>query len=163
MYRKSRVFIPVVLIVLIIMIASCRYAAGVSAQDNIPVLVQKLSDDSLDVRREALDALVAIGKPAVSSLGSIFSGDKPSDVKKMAGEALVRIGPASVDVLISALRVEPVRSQYLVPMSSLLARIGTPAVKPLIAALRNPDPQIRAGAASSLGMIRDPVAVSTLR
>jgi len=47
--------------------------------------------------------------------------------------------------------------------SEALEKIGEPAVLPLIAALRNPDLQIRGLAADILGRIRDKRAVSPLK
>jgi HEAT repeat protein len=47
--------------------------------------------------------------------------------------------------------------------SSALAKIGLPAVKPLIASLQDPNPNVRIGACVALGDMNDPAIAPALQ
>lgn len=142
----------------------------------------------------AISALGEIGEPDavgpfLQAVRSNFVGI--DDVKKAVGNALRKIGPAALPVLVSSLgdknsQVQEIAinalgaikdSRAINPLiatlkdanaqverlaAMALVTIGTPAVEALIAALSDPDIHIRYWAASALGNIKDARAVSPL-
>lgn len=68
--------------------------------------------------------------------------------------------PTNVETLIIALRTEDRRAHTLVVDD--LVKVGTAAVEPLLLALEDANPNVRAGAARALGKIGDPRALDIL-
>ncbi|MCG2795595.1 MAG: HEAT repeat domain-containing protein [Actinomycetia bacterium] len=110
--------------------------------------------------KEARDALVRIGEPAVEPLVPLLR-DKESIVRDEAARALGEIGdPRAVEALIGALGDKDwhVRHTAL----KIFPKIGKSAVEPLIWALEDKDKMVRDLAAWALGKIGDPRAVEPL-
>jgi HEAT repeat protein len=80
--------------------------------------------------------------------------------RRDAMNALVQIGPSSVDPLLSELR-RLSRDVYQTAVE-VLVRIGSPAVEPLTVALQSKDPYVRKAAIQALGRIGDTQAVEPL-
>lgn len=120
-----------------------------------------LDDPDMGVRQQAAWALGEIGEPrAVEVL--IHALHVPDlQVRQIAGKALAQIGdPRAVEPLINALMDahSDVRSQA----AFALNKLGAPAVEPLIAALRHPNPAVRWSVARILGSIGDARALPEL-
>ncbi|MCD6215119.1 MAG: HEAT repeat domain-containing protein, partial [Candidatus Desulfofervidus sp.] len=139
-----------------------------------------------DVRKEAAEALVNIGEPAVEPLIQALK-DEYSDVREEAARALGRIGDKrAVEPLINALKDEDSdvrmeaaealdqmgwkpgyvteKAYYLVAKKEWdeAVKLGEPAVEPLINALKDEASSVRWGAAGALGEIGDERAVEPL-
>jgi len=100
-----------------------------------------------DVRKEAAEALVNIGEPAVEPLIQALK-DEYSDVREEAARALGRIGDKrAVEPLIQALK-DNIDVQRRAAWA--LRKIGEPAVEPLIQALKDEDWYVRWRAAWAL-------------
>jgi len=85
--------------------------------------------------------------------------DEDSDVREAAIQALGQFrDPRAAEPLVAALRNWP--STFSIGRS--LKQIGEPSVEPLIAALKDDNPAVRATAAKTLGNIEDPRAVEPL-
>ncbi|TAK34258.1 MAG: hypothetical protein EPO21_09935 [Chloroflexota bacterium] len=110
-----------------------------------------LRDNTPDVRDRAAEALVKIGSPAVEPLVAALR-DNDWDVRSRAAKALGMIGDhRAVEPLIAALR----HDRNVGAAAEALGKMGSPAVKPLIAALSDLDWNVRWGAAKALvGMFR---------
>ncbi|MER3501614.1 MAG: PBS lyase [Candidatus Fervidibacterota bacterium] len=80
--------------------------------------------------------------------------------RKIAIEALVKIGEPAVEPLIEALRDRDWEVRWAAAYA--LGKIGKPAVEPLIEALRDRDGKVRRAAADALGAIGDARAVEPL-
>lgn len=132
-----------------------------SKADEVDTLIQKLKDKESDVRSEAAMALGKIKDPrAVEPLIAALKDVNP-DVRRIAAEALGEINDArAVEPLIAALRGELGDVQKRAAGS--LAKIGAPAVKPLIATLKDKDPNVRKVVAHVLEEINDARAVKPL-
>ena len=146
-------------------------------------LIAALKDRYSDVRQAASEALGKIGAPAVEPL---IAALKDKDVRASATEALVKIGAPAVEPLIAALKdenknVRQAAAAMLVRLGWQPGRdeaagwywmvkgdwhncvaLGSPAVKPLIAALKDAGWSVREAAAKALGEIKDPRAVEPL-
>ena len=100
-----------------------------------------------DVRKEAAEALVNIGEPAVEPLIQALK-DEYSDVREEAARALGRIGDKrAVEPLIQALK-DNIDVQRRAAWA--LRKIGEPAVEPLIQALKDEYSDVRWRAAWAL-------------
>ena len=133
-------------------------------------LIQALKDEDRDVQTGAAEALRKIGEPAVEPLIKALK-DENSDVRGVAAECLGEIGDArAVEPFIQALKDEASvfvvkEDGALVPSGGSakgLSLIGEPAVEPLIQALNDKNPSLRAMAAAVLGVIGDARAVEPL-
>ncbi len=100
-------------------------------------LVERLDDDNEDVQGDAASAIVEIAK----------ANPKSPEVAKAVGSFIKRL--RDDDGHESAVQE--------------LAEIGSPAVGPLIDALRDKNPKVRKGAAAALGEIKDARAIPALR
>lgn len=133
-----------------------RAAALESHWQAFPQSVDKTADLNI-----LIDALCRVQRDAVEALGKINDPraleplidalkDTDSDVRGSAAEALGRIkDPRAIEPLVAALGKETdmfIRSGT----ARALAGIGAPVVEPLIAALKNPDPDTRRRAAEDL-------------
>jgi HEAT repeat protein len=151
--------------------------------------IDKLKDPNETVRAQAAEKLRKIGTPAVEPLIRALSYGDPT-VRAPAAAVLGEIkDPRVVDPLIAALKdnnryvrqsaawalgdvKDPRAVDSLIAalkdtndedvLCKALGKIGTPAVEPLIAALKDSDRSVRHAAAESLGEINDPRAVEPL-
>lgn len=98
-------------------------------------------------------------KSDVKGLTKALGYQKDAGVRKAAAEALGRVGDAAaIGPLITALGDPPVHETAV----DGLVRLHKYSVEPLIAALTDGSPEVRAGAASALGSIGDARAVAFL-
>ena len=118
-------------------------------------LAAALRDRDADVRRSAGWALEALGPPALEPLVDAFL-DEDADVSAVAAQVLERIG-WKLDT--RDLRTPSRREQA---KWDICARIGTEAVVPVAAALRDRAWPARARAAKTLGKIGDARALEPL-
>ena len=154
-------------------------------------LVSVLRDDDRAVRDAAIGALLAIGEPAVTTLGACLS-DPVLTVQELASSVLATIADARVLApLIAALKSpdwivrmhaakalgrikDPGAVAPLVPLlqdtvkavreetSTALAAIGEAALSSLLAALTHAEWLVRLHAVEALGKTRSPEAVDPL-
>jgi HEAT repeat protein len=137
---------------------------GAKAKAAVPALGASLKDDDEEVRRLAAEALGRIGpdaKEAVPALREALK-DKSETVRRQAAETLGRVGPdarAAVPDLIRLFADEtmfaanPETGEQRSVAVRAASRIGKDAVDPLLAALADDNPRVRAGAAEALGRI----------
>jgi HEAT repeat protein len=98
------------------------------------------------VLTKAAEALGKIGEPAVKPLIEALKHER---TKWYAAEALVKIGDArAVKPLLQALKF------YITDAPRMLAKIGKPAVIPLMQALKDKDEDVRKAAEAALKKIR---------
>ena len=115
-------------------------------------LISALVDKKYGVRAYAADALGSIGDPsAVEPLIGVL-GDNSDLVREWAAEAIVKLGgPRAVEPLMHALAITgPDGARARSGVADALAKIGAPAVGPLIAFLKGPARAGRRTAADAL-------------
>ncbi len=95
-------------------------------------LIEALERGDPFLKRAASDALVAVGEAAVLQLMQRAAAH--GENRQEAVDALVRIGPAGLPPLISALESDPFR--FGEAALEILPSIGAPAVEPLMALLK---------------------------
>ena len=96
---------------------------------------------------------------AVIDLAVAALADERSAVASRAEELLVRLAPASLDVLVEELE----RGNAAHRAAAVLGRMSDPrAVGPLVAALGHADPRVRAECCTALGGLRDPATAEPL-
>src|SRR5262245_6953907 len=130
---------------------------GQQTKTSIPVLVNSLKDEAVEVRAGAAAALYWIAREAGAAVPALSEalGDRDSRVRRLSGLALARIGPdarSAVPALIQVLadQDERVRAAVL----SALVQIGPDAAAGLVGALKNDKAaRIRAAAAAALPTI----------
>jgi HEAT repeat protein len=131
-------------------------------------LISALENENMDFRKGAADALAGIGEPAVKPLINALD-NKKQQVRRSAAYALTKSDPTwpkseaainAIPELINDLKRDDksLREDAVV----MLAKIGTPAVKPLIKLLDDNSWEIREYAASALWKIKDPSCVEPL-
>ena len=134
------------------------------AADAVPALVDALEDDYEPMRRNAIYALGAIGKPAVQPLIDALAAEKEAfDMEPIlhicdAAHGLAAIGAPAVPALIAALQDE--RENVRASAAYALGEMGlvaAGAVDGLIALLTDESEEVRRHATSALGMIKEPV------
>jgi HEAT repeat protein len=126
--------------------------------EGIDWLVEALGDPDAGVREQAA---VGLGKQkAVRAIPRLLAGlrDPDARVRARATAALGEIGLPAVGPLTAALTDDAVRPHAI---QSLVA-VGSPAVEPLVAALRHPRPEVRGGAADTLGEMGEAAATPAL-
>jgi HEAT repeat protein len=128
----------------------------VAPSKRVAALVRGLQDTASRVRRRAARALGDFGTHAIPAVQALNAALKDADtsVRRDSAGTLGRLGHSaagSVDGLIVLLGDPDTRTRVVV--STSLKRIGRPAVPALIAALRNPDAELRARAATLLSKI----------
>jgi HEAT repeat protein len=126
-------------------------AFGQIGEPLIVPLIDALKDEDKDIRFMAAKALEEIGNQAVEPLISVL-GNNQSKVRVCAAETLGKIGnPKAIEPLIATLKdkeEEEIVREYAV---YALERIGKPAVKSLVQALRDlKDPSAIAPLAAAL-------------
>jgi HEAT repeat protein len=129
----------------------------------LPILAERLGDESWRVRKAAVECLVAappdwpVAEPLVAALGD---GENPGR-RNAAVEALVRLGRRMVEPLLAAAGSPDVDVRKLVV--DALAGIGSErAVPRLVGLLADVDPNVRSAAADGLGAIGGAEAVAAL-
>jgi HEAT repeat protein len=140
----------------------------VSPPKRVAVLVKALRDSSARVRRRAARALGDFGMHAIPAVAALTAGlrDGDASVRRDSAGALGRLGPAATPAaaaLVNLLREPDTRTRVVV--AAALKRIGRPAVPALLDALRNPDPELRARAATLVAHIapEDEAVTAALR
>ena len=129
-------------------------------------LVESLSSSDWHVRARAAQVLAGVPTAAASggAIGALVNAMRDRDlvVRYYAGEALVGIGASAVHDLMSLLQSPQQNDRARV--ARVLIRIGSPAVAPLIAAVRDKSGPVesRADAALILGRLGDPAAIDAL-
>jgi HEAT repeat protein len=135
------------------------------ATEAVPALVDALGDSYEPVRRNAIYAIGAIGKPAVDPLINALDSEKEAfDMEPIlhicdAAHGLASIGAPAVPALITAL--EDARENVRASAAYALGEIGpvaAEAVDGLIALLTDESEEVRRHATSALGMIKVPVS-----
>ncbi len=142
---------------------------AVPAADSVPfaldaeisLQIGRLGSHPESVRRDAVQRLAAIGRPAIGPLGDVLrsENDFGPRTRALAAEALALIGPAAIAELVTALFR---RTSQELASHSLIA-IGEPAVAPLIDLLESKHDNARHAAASCLEKIGTPSAVTALK
>ena len=149
----------------------------------VPSLISLLRDVDTHSNREAMNALLKIGRPAVGPLIMVLE-DSNNFIRSKAIAVLGRIGKPAVGPLLTALGSnvsyhasevlseigEPAVEPLLTILDSnvgyhaaeALGKIGQPAVSPLIVALGHKNNDVRENAARALGNIGDARAVAPL-
>jgi len=125
-------------------------------------LVEALKHAPVGIQAAAARILGTHGDPsAVSPLLAALDAPFPDRVRIAAVTALGELGdPRAVDPLMKMLYEKESPGHHEVPEA--LARLGPPAVEPLIQTLGNPDWDVVRMAAAALGMLGDPQAVPPL-
>jgi HEAT repeat protein len=131
-------------------------------QFRIEGLIKALVNVDVFISFDALARLIKIGEPAVEPLikatyGRYFDEDSEGDIEEEHGQSLSQIAMAlggigdarAVGVLIEMLS----DSYACEEAADALARIGKPAVEPLIKALGDEDDDVRASAKEVLQML----------
>jgi HEAT repeat protein/Cdc6-like AAA superfamily ATPase len=123
-------------------------------------LCRALGDEKKEVRQEALEALKAIGEPAVMFLTRTLS-DPREHMRELATMALSRIGAPAIRPLISTLGS---KDQAGEEAARVLVNIGSPAVESLAATLGDARlyAYTRRKAAETLGLIGGERATKSL-
>jgi len=127
----------------------------------VRVLIDASHDPDVDVRKQVVDALAAIGEPGAADRLIELLDDTDANVRAAAAEALGVLGARGVEALL-LVRVED-DPEPLVRLSALrsLARLEAPVpVVRLAAALA--DPLLRPSAFAVLGASEDPAAFDAL-
>ena len=144
---------------------------GRTQTDSINDSINRLRGRDVDVRQEAVDALAAIGEPAIGPLIAV-ARDSDFGVRTWAAKALVAIGKSAVEPMIAALQDSDAAARC-----SIITALGnmkdTRAVRPLIERLSDPDSYafslfgrrfyVRTCTAGALGRINDPRSANALR
>jgi len=152
-----------------------RYAAfalakiGPKAKDAVPALVEAIKDKEPTVRRNAADALGRIGPAAKDAVPALIRAleDKEHSVKLAAVNALGLLGEEAASACPTLVRLleKASASDLRWTTAEALGRCGvgnTAVVAPLIAALKDENPNVRWAAAQALVRVGEP-AIAALR
>ncbi|HIK04058.1 MAG TPA: HEAT repeat domain-containing protein [Trichormus sp. M33_DOE_039] len=130
---------------------------GIEAKEAVPTLINALQDSDSGVRAHAADALGEIGTQAKDVIPALTNAlkDPDNNVRVYAAYALGEFGmeaeaKEAVPVLTNALQ-DPNRN-FVAHVAYALSKIEDHVLS-LILALQNPDPQVRAQAADTLGKL----------
>ena len=124
--------------------------------------IAQLDNRDPQVRNQAKASLIAAGIQAVPALVKALEDDSVPGREKALGarEVLVVLGEPAIPLLTLALADDkPLRRDRAV---AVLRMLGSKAVGPLIAALSDASPGIKAGAADALGYLNDERVVEPL-
>ncbi len=135
---------------------------GRMGRDSIPLLLRALGDRDWRVRKTSVEALVGFGGSEVTAgLVRRLSAEDNAGARNSAIEALVLLGPASVDALLPLLATkDPDERKFAVDVLGDIR--DARAVPGLIEKLRDEDENVRVAAAEALGKVRDRRAVDAL-
>jgi HEAT repeat protein len=138
-------------------------ALGNAGGQAVPLLFLAMADKDWRVRKTAVEALVTIrGESVIAGLLEALNAGDNAGARNSAIEALVQIGGAALETLLSVLTTpDPDVRKFIV---DILGEIKDPgAVPALITRLvEDDDENIRVAAAEALGKIGDPRAVDAL-
>ena len=82
---------------------------GAASPASVGALAVRLSDDDIDVRQHAAVALGQIGPPAHRSAAQLVQSLSDSRTRRVAREALIRIGPSASPAVVAALSKDELR------------------------------------------------------
>lgn len=135
---------------------------GRSGAAAVPLLFRALGDTDWRVRKTAVEALVHLGGPGVTTqLIKTLSLHDNAGARNAAIEALVHIGTGAVEELLPMLGdTDADVRKFIVDILGDIR--DSRAVPGLIAALNDTDENIRVASAEALGKVRDPRAVEAL-
>lgn len=135
---------------------------GRSGRAAVPYLLKALGDRDWRVRKTAVEALVTLGGPDVTSgLVRRLSAEDNAGARNSAIEALALLGSQAVEPLLSLLTTkDPDVRKFAVDVLGDI-RDGR-AVPGLIERLKDGDENVRVAAAEALGKVRDRRAVDAL-
>ncbi|MEW5910156.1 MAG: HEAT repeat domain-containing protein [Thermodesulfobacteriota bacterium] len=117
-------------------IPSATVLGNIGDKRAVPVLLKSMGSDDFGLQQASLEALIKIGKPAVTPLIQIAMEDNPQ-TGELASEALIGIGAPSAEALLPFLGDKDEGKKLKSVM--LLTRLGLSAVPFLIAFLADPD------------------------
>ena len=128
----------------------------------VTALIKAFSDPDCDwyIRYDIAEAFGETRE--VQAVPALVSALTHTDIRLIAAEALVKIGPPAVPALIAAFNAAEEQFTTHWHIAETLVEIGPPAVPGLIASLQNPGRGVRHMAAEALGKIADPQAVPAL-
>jgi HEAT repeat protein len=145
-----------------------RYAAEDLADlrddQAVPALVKVVGDPDVSVREAAVDALVAIGGPAVSEHVAPLLETEDVALRNYAVEILERAGPESIDVLVAACNSASadVRKYALDILGKVARGFAGKCLEAIAALLGDDNPNVAGSAAEALGHMGDPRAIPYL-
>jgi len=123
-------------------------------------LGELVNDADEMVRRNVADALGESGEEAALEPLALLLDDRAAPVRERAAEALAAIGTSkSLETLVAALCVPRSRP----PAQAQLTQLGPAALRVLLATARAAEPALRSASAETLGLMRLPQALPTLR
>ncbi len=113
---------------------------GAEAEVALPSLVGSLKDKDPLVREAAVLALMVIGSSAKASSTELANllGDESNKTRDAAVTALASFGVDSIPILVKS--IDSGNARVANAASEALARIGAPAVEPLVASLKKQGP-----------------------
>lgn len=122
--------------------------------DNLSLLMPALSDQHPKVRYAAGEALVRLGEPAIPPVTrALRTGD--AQLRETAIWVLAQMGHLAVGALVEALRDKEKTVRRLAAFA--LADIGDlRALEPLLAAIKDWDPEVRTAVVHALGRMWEP-------
>ena len=128
----------------------------------VGLLLRALGDQDWRVRKTAVEALVAVkGRDVIEGLINTLAASENAGARNSAIEALIQIGPDSVEPLLVELVNQDVDVRKFVV--DILGEIKDPrSVPALIERLADKDENIRVAAAEALGKTKDRRAVEPL-
>ena len=131
-------------------------AGAFAGETALQLLIKKLADPDVEVRRQAVKQLRFQGAPAKEAVPALGRAVKDEDRKVSldAVEALSRIGPDAVPALIEALKDQrpDVRAAGVQALRGIKPA-AKDAVPPLIALLKDANSLVQAGAITALGVM----------
>lgn len=127
----------------------------------VPALVDHLADPDGEVRASVMQALAGIrGREVAARLVPLLSVEQVG-LRNMAMELLRRIGQDAPDLILALLEEDD--RDLRIFAADIVGNVGSPGVgRALIRTLGDPDPNVRAAAAISLGRRRESQAVPAL-
>lgn len=139
---------------------------------SVEMLLEALKDKNTHIRQSAVKALGHLRDArSIEPLLAILYHDQDAEMQMVAGNALTAIAyPATVRYLLAHPITVRVPGQqlggktiyYQTTTEELVARMGAPAVPPLMVLLGDPAVELRRAAATVLGRLNDPTRVRAL-
>ncbi|OGW62633.1 MAG: hypothetical protein A2V83_10165 [Nitrospirae bacterium RBG_16_64_22] len=137
-------------------------AAGISDRSGMEILLRGLHDLEWRVRKTAVDVICQrAGEDVVKDLAAILESEENAGARNSAVEALVRIGPASVPILLDRLpRSEGDVRKFIVDILGDIR--DRRAADGLVSLLKDADENVRYSAIEALGRLGDPSVAPAL-
>src|SRR5262245_49700107 len=133
--------------------AATALGLGPFGKQSVPALLQSLADKDPEVRRSAIIALGDIGPNAAEAVPVLATALVIEEAVDDIRRALLKMGPTAIPVLLDEAR-KANRMYSSVFASPFCATMGPAALPHLIAALRDPNEEIRCQAARELAGFR---------